>query len=66
MLKDKKVVILGDRDGAPGPAIEECVKTASAEAVKEVVDPEVYDEQVGMMEMGFPVEEIAAEMVQFR
>ncbi|WP_408635911.1 hypothetical protein [Parendozoicomonas callyspongiae] len=34
--------------------------------MKEVVDPEVYDEQVGMMEMGFPVEEIAAEMVQFR
>ncbi len=33
MLKDKKVVILGDRDGVPGPAIEECVKTAGAEVV---------------------------------
>lgn len=33
MLKDKKVVILGDRDGIPGPAIEECVKTAGAEVV---------------------------------
>ena len=27
ILKDKKVVIIGDRDGIPGPAIAECVKT---------------------------------------
>ena len=33
MLKDKKVIIIGDRDGIPGPAIEECVKTAGAEVV---------------------------------
>ena len=148
MLKDKKVVILGDRDGVPGPAIEECVKTAGAdvvfsttecfvwtsagamdlenqkrikdlaethgnenvvvvlggaeaeasglaaetvtagdptfagplagvqlglsvyhiteEAVKEVVNSDVYEEQVGMMEMVLPVEEIASEMAQFR
>lgn len=33
MLQGKKVVILGDRDGVPGPAIEECVKTAGAEVV---------------------------------
>ena len=33
MLEDKKVVILGDRDGVPSPAIEECVKTAGAEVV---------------------------------
>lgn len=33
MLKDRKVVILGDRDGIPGPAIEECVKTAGAEVI---------------------------------
>jgi len=33
MLKGKKVVIIGDRDGVPGPAIEECVKTAGAEVV---------------------------------
>lgn len=26
-LKDKKVIIIGDRDGIPGLAIEECVKT---------------------------------------
>lgn len=33
MLQGKKVVILGDRDGVPGQAIEECVKTAGAEVV---------------------------------
>jgi glycine reductase len=33
MLKGKKVAILGDRDGIPGPAIEECVKSAGAEVV---------------------------------
>ncbi len=33
MLKDKKVIIIGDRDGIPGPAIEQCVKTAGAEVV---------------------------------
>ncbi len=38
MLKDKKVVILGDRDGVPGPAIEECVKTAGAEVVFSVTE----------------------------
>lgn len=32
-LKGMKVVILGDRDGIPGPAIEECVKSAGAEVV---------------------------------
>ena len=33
ILKDQKVIIIGDRDGIPGPAIEECVKTAGAEVV---------------------------------
>lgn len=33
MLKGSKVVILGDRDGVPGPAIEACVKSAGAEVV---------------------------------
>ncbi len=34
MLENKKIVALGDRDGIPGPAIEECVKTvAGAEVV---------------------------------
>ena len=33
LLNGKKVIIIGDRDGIPGPAIEECVKTAGAEVV---------------------------------
>lgn len=33
MLEGKKIAILGDRDGIPGPAIEECVKSAGAEVV---------------------------------
>ena len=33
ILEGKKVVIIGDRDGVPGPAIEACVKTAGAEVV---------------------------------
>jgi hypothetical protein len=33
ILQGKKVAILGDRDGIPGQAIEECVKTAGAEVV---------------------------------
>ena len=31
ILNGKKTIIIGDRDGIPGPAIEECVKTAGAE-----------------------------------
>lgn len=33
MLKNKKVVILGDRDGVPGPAIEKAMETTEAEVV---------------------------------
>jgi hypothetical protein len=33
ILDSKKVVIIGDRDGVPGQAIEECVKTSRAEVV---------------------------------
>lgn len=29
----KKVIIVGDRDGIPGPAIEECLKDTQAEVV---------------------------------
>ena len=28
-----KVIIIGDRDGIPGPAMEECVATTPAEIV---------------------------------
>ena len=30
ILEGKKAIIIGDRDGIPGPAIAECVKTAGA------------------------------------
>ena len=33
ILNGKKVIIIGDRDGVPGPAIEECAKTAGSEVV---------------------------------
>ena len=33
LLQDKKVIVIGDRDGIPGPAIEECVKNAGGEIV---------------------------------
>lgn len=33
LLKDKKAIIIGDRDGIPGPAIEETIKTAGADVV---------------------------------
>ena len=31
ILSNKKVAILGDRDGIPGPAIEECIKASGNE-----------------------------------
>ena len=33
ILANKKIAILGDRDGIPGLAIEECVKTAEGTEV---------------------------------
>ena len=33
ILDGKKVIIIGARDGVPGPAIAECVKTAGGEVV---------------------------------
>lgn len=33
ILQGKKVIVIGDRDGIPGLAIDECVKTAGAEIV---------------------------------
>lgn len=29
----KKIVIIGDRDGIPGPAIEECLKPIDCEVI---------------------------------
>lgn len=33
ILEGKKAIIIGDRDGIPGPAIAECVKSAGADIV---------------------------------
>lgn len=33
MFNGKKVIIIGDRDGIPGPAMEECLKKTEAEVV---------------------------------
>jgi betaine reductase len=33
ILKDKKAIIIGDRDGIPGQAISECAGSAGAEVV---------------------------------
>ena len=33
LFNGKKVIIIGDRDGIPGPAIEECLKSTTAEVV---------------------------------
>ena len=33
ILNGKKVIIIGDRAGVPGPAIEECAKSAGAEVI---------------------------------
>ena len=33
MFKCKKVVVLGERDGIPGPVIAECLEAAGAEIV---------------------------------
>lgn len=32
-LENKKVVVMGDRDGIPGLAIEECLKGTTADVV---------------------------------
>ena len=47
MFKGKKVICLAERDGIPGPAI------------KEHIPPEVYEAQVGMMEMVLDVEKLS-------
>ena len=33
MLNGKKLIIIGDRDGIPAPAIAECLKDTEAEVV---------------------------------
>ncbi len=41
LLKDKKIVIIGDREGIPGVAIEECVKSAGGEVVFSITESHV-------------------------
>ena len=38
MLQGKKVAVLGDRDGIPGPAIDACLESAGAEVVFSVTE----------------------------
>jgi len=33
MFKGKKVIVVGERDGVQGPAIEECLKAAGADVL---------------------------------
>ena len=38
MFKGKKAIILGERDGVPGPAIAACLKAAGAEIIFAVTE----------------------------
>lgn len=33
VLEGKKIIVIGDRDGIPGPAVEECLKGIDCEVV---------------------------------
>jgi glycine reductase len=33
MLKNKKVFVIGERDGVPAPAVAECVKAAGGHVI---------------------------------
>ncbi|WP_242827291.1 hypothetical protein [Terrisporobacter glycolicus] len=48
-MRKKKVIIIGNRDGIPGPAIEE-------------FESNVYDDQIGMIEMVLDIDYIVNEM----
>lgn len=37
-LSGKRVIVIGERDGVPGPAIEACVRAAGAEVVKAITE----------------------------
>lgn len=37
-LRGKRVIVIGDRDGVPGPAIEVCLRAAGAEVVHAVTE----------------------------
>jgi len=33
LFDGKKIIVIGDRDGIPAPAVDECLKSTSAEVV---------------------------------
>jgi len=33
LFNNKKIIVIGDRDGVPGPAMEECLKSTNSEVV---------------------------------
>lgn len=49
-----------------GIALNLDVFHVTEESIKELFDPDVYDEQIGMMEMVLDVDEIAEEMEDIR
>jgi hypothetical protein len=38
MLRDKKIIAIGERDGVPGPLIAECLESAGFEVVYQVTE----------------------------
>jgi glycine reductase len=38
MIKGKKVIAIGERDGVPGPVIAECLEGAGREVVVQATD----------------------------
>jgi glycine/sarcosine/betaine reductase complex component A len=38
MIKGKKIIAIGERDGVPGPVIAECLESAGYEVVFEVTE----------------------------
>jgi glycine reductase len=38
VLRDKKVIVIGERDGVQGPSIVACVEAAGAEVVYNVTE----------------------------
>jgi hypothetical protein len=37
-LQNKKAIIIGDKEGIPGPSIEECIKSIGVEVVFSVTE----------------------------
>ena len=59
------VIVLGGAEGEAAGLAAETV-TAGEPEIKEEVDPDIYDEQVSMMEMVLDVDDIISEMTSIR